>query len=240
MPQSTISIFRHLYQHLPPLFPKEKKEEMKNALEQLENNKEVEREQAEDTAVSFGYEVWPYNQAFKEFLAINEGKMGDHFFLPLLSPDLREKYEDFLEMGGSFKELHSGRPADFFESSERVELCKVLVEMEIKLKEYTANQIVLKLKDKYFKRVDEFVEILNNIKKEFEKLESLAEGEQEHPVLVQEIKSKIRSFEEGLCLLGPDLDYSAVCQSNDFFVDRQVHLNNLKGIQLVKDIDILK
>lgn len=238
MPQSTTSIFRHLYQKLPPLYPKEKKEEMQNALEQLENNKDINREQAEDTAIAFGYEVWPYNQAFKEFLAINEGKIGNDFLFPLLSLDLREKYEDFIEMGGSLKELHSGRPAEFFESVERVELCEALVEMEKKIREFTVNQIILKFKNKYLERVGEFVEILNKVRQEFKILETLAEEEQDHPVLVQEIKSKIRGFEQGLCLLGPELDFNAVCQTNEFFIDRQTHLNNLKGIHLVEEIEI--
>lgn len=235
--QSTIALFRHLYNTLPPLFPSDTKQRMEHALSHLEVDQTVTLEEIEDTMVKFGFEVWPYNQAFREFFVFTEANMGEHFLLPKLSVGLQQHYHDFKAYGGTLRDLHSGRPASFFSSEERVELCGALVDMQTELREYAARQIMSLEKDKYLSRVKEFAAILAEIKVTLGRLNGLADAEQEHPTLAHEIRAQVAAFEHGLCLLAPELDYDAVCNSVEFFKGRKHDLNRMKGSNVPLNID---
>ncbi len=234
--QSTISIFRRLVEHLPPLLPDDLSTRMQHALEHLEHDETVTMPEIEDTMITFGYEIWPWNQAYREYLVLAEHSIGEHFLLPRLSPALQEKYLDFKEQGGSLRELHSGRPAQTFAAEERVQLCEALVEMQQDLHRYVRRELVGVGEKKYRERVASFRVVLEKIKIHLQGLRSLADLEQDHPTLAAEIRDKVRSFEYGLCLLGPELSYDAVCQSTDFFVERKKHLNRLRGIDVPVDV----
>lgn len=237
MSKSTISLFRHLYKTLPPLFPEQTKEKMAHALDHLENDQTVTLDEIEDTMIKFGYEVWPWNQAYKEFLAVGEAMVGEHFLVPKFSQELKRKYHDFKLYGGTLRDIHSGRPAVFFTSDERGELCVALVEMQMELREYVNRELVGLEKVRYLRRVNEFQKILEEIERQMEALRALADKEQDHPNLANEIRARVRAFEYGLCLLGPDLNYEAVCQSADFFEGRKEHLDRLKGIHVPATVD---
>ncbi len=231
--QSTLYIFHHLYNNLPPLLPQEISQKMGAALENLEKNHEATLDQIEKTMVFFGYQIWPYNQAFKEFIHATEKEVGEHFLLPRLSASLQKKYEDFKHKGGTFEEFHVGRGADFFTSEERVQLCEALVEMEASLRLFVRRQITSIDEKKYHEKVKKSEQILEDVRKNLDKLRQVAEREQEDcPVLSQEICSKVKSFEHSLCLLGPELDFEAVCQAEEYFVDRKKKIKNMGNFHL--------
>jgi len=235
--KSTIELFRYLYTHLPPLFPKETAAKMKHALEHLESDPSATLEQAEETMIEFGYEAWPWNRAYREFLNLTEGKLGEHFLLPLLSAGLVEKYMDFKSGGGDLRVLHSGNPAQFFNSDERTELCTALVDMRQQLRKYTDSTVTGLEKEKYLKRVDEFTKVLVDIRIKLDALRDLAAHESEHPNLAAEIRERVRMFEQGLCLLAPEPDYTAVCESAEFFAGRHNDLGRMRGIHTPVNID---
>lgn len=230
--QSTIALFEHLYKHCPPLFPPEIKDKMEHALSHLKNDQTVTLEAVERTMITFGYELWPWNQAYREFLALAESHMGEHFLLPRLSKGLQEKYHDFKKYGGTFRDLHAGQPAHYFNQEERSELCLRLVEMQHDLRSYVEREVVGLQRKKYLERVKEFGTLLEEIRGTLNHLKELAESEQDHPTLAGEIRSKVEHFEHGLCLLGPELEYDAVCQSPEFFKGRRLELNRLRGIHI--------
>ncbi len=235
--ESTISLFRHLYDHLPPLFPDEVKQKMSHALNHLENDQTITLEEVEDTMIEFGIEAWPWNQAYKEFLALAESKVGEHFLLPKLSASLQQKYHDFKVYGGTLRDLHSGNPAQFFTSEERGEVCAALVDMQLELRVYVDHEVKGMERSRYLKRVGEFKDLLENIEQTLEHLRNLANTEQDHPTLADEIRARVRSFEHSLCLLGPELNYDAICQSADFFKERKLHLSHMKGIHVPTEVD---
>ncbi len=237
MSQSTISLFRRLYENIPPLFPEEIKQKMAHALNHLENDQTITLKEVEDTMITFGYEVWPWNQAFKEVLALTESKVGEHFLLPKLSKKMVQKYHEFKTYGGTLRDLHSGNAAEFFGPEERGSLCAALVEMQIALRAYAASQVVGTEKPRYLKRVGEFKDLLENIEATLTHLRSLADTEQDHPTLADEIRDRVRSFEYGLCLLGPELNYDAVCRAPEFFSERKKHLNHSKGVHTSLKVD---
>ncbi len=210
---------------------------MAHALEHLENDQAITLGEVEDTMIEFGKELWPWNQAYKEFLAAAENAVGEHFLLPRLSDGLHKKYIDFKHYGGSLRDLHSGRPADYFTVEERQELSEKLVDLQQDLYKYAGQEIVGLSKNKYLKRVEEFRELLSKIEQSLGVLRVLADSEQDHPTLANEIRSKVKGFEYGLCLLGPELDYEAVFQSIDFFHGRKQDLNRLRGIHEPKEFD---
>ena len=230
--EATIALFRRLYDQLPPLFPAVVKEKMAHALSHLENDQTITLEAIEDTMISFGYEVWPWNQTHKEYLALAESKVGEHFLLPKLSVVLQNKYHDFKSYGGTLRDLHSGQAAEFFSLEERGKICTGLIAMQEELRSYVKNQVTGTERANYLKRVGEFKDLLENIEATLEHLRSLADTEQDHPTLAAEIRARIKSFEYGLCLLGPELNYDAVCQAPDFFAERKKHLNRMRGIHV--------
>lgn len=235
--QSTINLFWHLYDHLPPLFPEEVALDMKNELEDLENQPAANAREIENKMIKFGYDVWPWNQAYKYFLDVARDQLGEHFLLPQMSEGLREKYFDFKGFGGGLKDLHSGRAAEFFTSEERAELCGELVNMQAQLRDYVNRDLVGVNQKKYFYKIEEYEKLLEKIKLNLEALWNLIYKEEKGSVLFNEINSKIRDFEHSLCSLGTELDYEAVCQAPDFFAGRKVELSRLRGIHIPMQID---
>ncbi len=235
--QSTIQLFHHFYDSLPPLVPQEVVLSMKNELDRLENDSEVSLEEVEDSMVKFGYEVWPWNQAFKFFLTAVEDKMGEHFLLPRMSEGLHAKYLNFLACNGTLRDLQTGRPASFFSSEERAELCEKLVDMRLYLREYVKRDVVGLNRELYLEKVEEYQSLLEKIKFNLESLRNFLEKEEDGSPLVGEINAKIKDFEHSLCLLGTEMDYEAVCQVQDFFVGRKKDLARMRGINVPVEID---
>ena len=232
--QSTLEIFKHLFEHLPPLFPADRKEKIAQTIRELKDNPASSLESLEDTMIVFGYEIWPWNQAFRELMASAETDIGEHFLLPKLSEAVANKYHDFIKYGGSFRDLHAGKPASFFSLEDRGELCRALVDMQVDLRKYVRRDIAGLKQKHYLARVEDFKNLIKDIKLTLGHLRNLAEAEHDHPTLADEIRARVRHFEHGLCLLGPNLEYEAVCQAPDFFNGRKHELNRLKGIHTSK------
>jgi len=236
--QSTLNIFKIFYKQLPPMVPGYVMNEMKKTIERLEIQSDVIVEEVERLMIKFGYQVWPWHQAHKEFLLATEEKMGDHFLMPKLSLDLQKKYQDYRKYGMSMADLHSGRPmADCFTLEERTELAPALVDARQDLHNYVSHQVGSLEKDKFLQRVEVLTEQLNDIKTHLNTLKKMAESEGEHENLANEIRSKVKGFEHGLCWLGPDIDHEEVKQAIEFFRGRKRDLNRMKGIHVPIEVD---
>lgn len=235
--QSTIALFRHLYKHLPPLFPEEEKERMHHALEHLEKDQTVTLKEIEDTMIGFGHIAWPWNQAYREFLAVAEGEVGEHFLLPKLTPGAQNRYLEFKAYGGTLRDMHSGHPASYFSEDERIEISTALVDMQIDLRNFADRKVLGVERTKYLERVASFSGVLQSIQGKLEEMNILAEKELDHPNLADEIRMRVRSFEEGLCLLGPELKYDAVHESIEFFHGRKQDLNRMRGVHTPITVD---
>ncbi len=212
---------------------------MQKELQDLENNSEITLAELENKMIEFGYQVWPWNQAYKYFLTAATEQSGDHFLLPRMSPALQKKYLAFQQFGGTLTDLHSGRPASFFTSDERAELCERLVDMRQHLKEYVNRAVVGIEKTSYLRKVEEYQNLLEKIQFTIESLRNFMEKEEYGSPLIGEINAKIRHFEQSLCLLGTEMDYEAVCQAQDFFVGRKLELSRFRGINIPTQIDFL-
>lgn len=218
----TLEIFERLCDDLPPLFPKEIGADLERAREQMLLNHGLTIEELEDTMIAFGKKIWPYRRAFEEFVEIYEGKLGEKFLMGKLSPTMKQRYKQFKEYGGTFRDLHSGAPASFFSADERGNLCASLVDVRRDIRDHARQAALSVDRRKYEDRILEFQTILDDIEKRLDTLRLMAEDEQEHPELAAEIRAQVQGFEHGLCFLGPRVDYEAVCNAAPHFEGRKL------------------
>jgi hypothetical protein len=219
--QHTLVIFEIMQRRMPPMVPNEIVEEFKHVIEHLKSDYNITLTELEDTVVVFGKKIWPYWKAFEEVVNMEEGNIGEKFFMGRLSPHMKKRYKEFKEHGGDFRDLYSGDPMHFFEVDERVDFSHAFVEMDRDIREH-ARQMVLSTEQKHYQdSVIEFQNIYDDIEKRLDSLRLLADDEQEHPQLAEEIREKIKSFEHGLCLLGPSTRYEEVCGIEDHFDSRR-------------------
>lgn len=219
--QHTLDIFERMCNDLPPLLPSDIAADMKQALEQMQNNANLTIDELEETMISFGKKVWPYRRAFQEFVDVHEGRIGEKFLLGKLVPQMKKRYEAFKEYGGTFRDLHSGAPATFFHEDERGALCAALIDVHVAVRNYARQSVLSTEREIFEQRVVEFQVILDDIEQRLDTLRVMADNEQEHPDLAAEIREQVREFEQGLCLLASRTDYAAVCQSAPHFAGRK-------------------
>jgi hypothetical protein len=234
---STLTLFEYLYKHLPPLIPQDIKEAIGLQLHTFKKNKTHSLAELEDTMITYGYKIWPYVQAYREFYQQANEQVGEHFLLPKLSDPLHQRYLEFKNLGGTLTDLQQGKRVRFFTPEERSELCMALIGMQSDLHLFVKQELSGVEKKVYLKRVKEFTQLLQTFKTHLEELKSLADSEKDHPSLANDMRAQIRGFEEGFCLLGPEPHFEAICQSVDYFKGRKEHLSRLKGIHLPLEVD---
>jgi len=217
----TIEIFEMIYNNLPPLVSKEVEEELKHALDHLRDDYKVGIDEAENMMISLGKKVWPYWKAFFEFYDMEQGRMGEKFLLGKLSLELKKKYKEFKEHGGGYHDLRSGGSVIFFETEERQILTGAFVDVDKDIKQHTRQSVLSMERSKYEKLILDFQVILDDIEKRLDSLRLLAEDEEEHPELAIEIRQRVRDFEYGLCLLGPNSRHEEIINAEDYFKERK-------------------
>ncbi len=228
--EHTLLIFRRLYDLVCLVVPKDVQEEMQEALDQLENNYSLTLEELEDTMIVFGKKVWPYRKAFVEFALLQEGKVGEKLLRSHLSSKMKKRFDDFIKDGGSLRELHAGRSVNFFTSEERSHLCEALVELAQAIRAQVVHDVHSTRKKEFMDRVLEFSDILEDLEHRLDSLRIMADAEQEHPQLAGEIRDQVRGFELGMCALGPEISYEALCSAPEHFEGRKVHLKKKRPI----------
>lgn len=217
----TLTIFERLGKQLPPLVPEQIVSDLRHALEQARHNYTLSVEELEEMVLAFGKKLWPYRKAFDEFYDMYEGELGESFLTARMSASLKKRYKEFLSHGGSFRDLHHGRPAQFFAVVERSELCTLLIGTREDVWKHTVQAVTSTQQRRYQDRIVEFHTILEDIDKRLDTLRAMAEDEQEHPELASEMREQIKGFEHGLCLLGPHTGHEAVCYSIPHFHGRK-------------------
>lgn len=234
--ESTIQLFSQLVDNLPPLLSDDLSYRIRKELKNIQNEP-VSLENLEEKMIKIGYEIWPWNQAFREFFRVTEEKMGEQFLLSHFDNSLQKKYLEYRELGMNWLDVHTGRTAAYFSEDDRVIIAQALVDTHRTIKDFTVREVVGMKKEIYLKKVEEFKNILNKIKIGLEGLRDLAINESDHPMLASEIIERVRSFEHGLCLLAPEFEHEDVGRAHEFFVGRKQELNRLRGIHETIEID---
>lgn len=237
MAKYTLSIFEQLTATLPPMFPAEIAQKMSFAIDQLKNDSRINQKMVEDTMIRFGHDLWPWRQAFNDFFGLNEGKLGEQFFVSHLSKESAEHYLKYKEYGLTWRDLYSGRAIKYFDDDGRVALYEALINTKNDLLSFTAREVVGLLKNQYLQKVEEYKKTLQKISSIMLQLREMADEEQYHPILAGELRAKIRFFECGLCALGPSFGIDEVAKALEFFVERKMHLNMMRGIDKQVEVD---
>lgn len=217
----TLDIFERYVNRLPPLLPADLEKEINHAFSHLRDDFEITMEQAEDTMIIFGKKIWPHWQAFEEMVNSAKGRMGEKIFLARLSPKVRTKYRSWRAQGMEFREMHGGAAVWPCSSEEKMEIGKALLEMDKDVRQHVRQEILSVKKSAYMKLVDEFSVLRDEMEEKIQELYGLADSEQEHPQLADEIRQKARSFEYGFCLLGPSVQHHEVKSAGEYFKERK-------------------
>ncbi len=234
--ESTIQLFAQLVENLPPLLPDDLVYRIRKELKNIQTEP-TSLESLEEKMIQVGYEIWPWNQAFREFLRVTEEKMGEEFLLAHLNNELQKKYYEYRQLGMTWIDIHTGRTAAYFDEDERLDLAQALVATHRAVKDFTIREVVGMKKESYLKKVEEFKNILIKIKDGLGDLRDLAINEGDHPMLANEIMERVKSFEHGLCLLAPEFEHEDISRAHEFFVGRKQELNRLRGIHETIEID---
>ncbi|MCX6779902.1 MAG: hypothetical protein NT034_01845 [Candidatus Magasanikbacteria bacterium] len=234
--ESTINLFAQLVDNLPPLLPDDLVYRIRKELKNIQSEPTT-LEKLEEKMIQIGYEIWPWNQAFREFSRITEEKMGEQFLLSHFGDSLQKKYYEYRTLGMSWADIHTGRTASYFSEDDRVLITQALIATHRAVKDFTTREVVGMRKESYLKKVEEFKKILTKIKDGLRGLRDLAAHESDHPMLANEIIERVRSFEHGLCLLAPEFEHEEIDRAHEFFVGRKQELNRLRGIHETIEID---
>tara|TARA_Y100001970_G_C14161237_1_gene818643 strand:+ start:859 stop:1560 length:702 start_codon:yes stop_codon:yes gene_type:complete len=227
--EHTRIIFERLCRDLPPLVPKKIQEDLSDALEQVQDNMSLTLDQLEDTMILFAKKLWPYREAFWEFYRVNEGELGEKMLLKKMPKNLVKKYRTFKEAGGGFRDLYrGGSVAKVFSSEDIGLLCDILVGMQQDIWNYTVQEVLTNSRLRYEKKIQEFKQIFLRIEGQLGGLLDMADNEQEHPSLAEEIRQHVRGFEYGIALLGPKIDYSELCGVEDYYKERKIYKKHIK------------
>jgi len=222
----TINIFEQLYQFVKIVIPKDLDTDMHHALDQLHGDYNLSLEAIEDTMITFGKKAWPYRKAYTEILSEYEGKLGEQFLIARLPKEFKKSYENFKTNGGNFRDLHSGDVAGNFSSEELQGLCEILVSVHQDLRSHVVQAINSTEEKLFTDKVKEFTQILSDIEERLDIMRQMAESEQEHPMLADEIRDHVRTFELGLAAIGPESTYKQLCQNHEHFIGRKKDLQN--------------
>ncbi len=234
--QFTLTLFKRLVDNIPPLFPEDLKYQIKKDLKDIQENT-TSLEKLEEVMIRYGYEIWPWNKAFREILSVVEEKVGEQFLLDNLPTSLQEKFLEYRHLGLNLKDFHSGRLANYFDEDQRILLASALVNMKSQVHEFAVREVVGLKKEFYLNKLKEFKIILEDIKHNLNRLKDLAKKENDHTTLANEISARVEMFEHGLCLLAPEISHEEVKRAHEFFVGRKQELNRLRGIHETIEID---
>lgn len=204
------------------MLPDEVKAEVRHALTHLEEDFTVTPEEVENIVIALGKKVWPYWKTFNEFFVMHQGKLGEKFLLGKLSPALKQRYHEYKEHGATYHDLRLGGPLTFFNGEERQILIPLFVEVDKEVRAYAAQAALTNERRKYEDLVVDFQNILDDIEKRLMNLRQMAEDEEEHPQVAEEIRAQVKAFELGLCLLGPNTAHHAVLNAPDYFAERRL------------------
>jgi len=220
----TLDIFERLYNYVEPILPGELKDEMLEAYEQVRDNHTLSLGELEETMVVFGKKVWPYRKALEEFVGLYEGKLGEELLRNAMPGVLRRRYDEFIACGGDLHDVHSGSVAHFFTPDERLELTPMLIEKNRSVKEHAIQAIRSTDQKDFSAKAVRFTEILEEIEGHLDGLRAMADEEQEHPHLAEEMREQVKAFEYGLCLLGPEQHMRTIVDAREYYNGRRVEL----------------
>lgn len=221
----TIRMVEILVSFTPPLTPKKAIIEVREILERARQD-QIDIDQLENAAVSYGLTVWPYKEAFNQFVE----SYKEHFFEKLLlqkaSHAIKKAYEIFKASGGHWSQLYKGGLVGILTPETRAEMNHLLVDIVNEIKVLAAQAVASTEKERYEAEIEKFKFLLEEIMLVLSDLHELAEKE-ETPRLVREIKQFVKSFKHDMALLGSKVSVHTLKNAFEHFKGRKKDLRIL-------------
>lgn len=121
--QYSLSLLRSTIDHAPNFFPQGRKKEMEEVYATYAADPTTDIAYIEDALVTFGKEIWPFRKSFWHIHDTDGRHNEEAYFLELLSPALRARYDLFKKKGNKIEDVaKDGEFETFFSPEERVEL----------------------------------------------------------------------------------------------------------------------
>lgn len=191
----TLSLLKHVLgktEHT--LFPANRLSEMQKEYERLAADQTATQDQIEQVAIRFGKESWPYQEGLEELYRRYGKKLEEQRVKEKLTPEVRQKYEQFLTAGGSLADFRRGSDTEvYFTAEEKYEIGQAVLEAHANTLQEIAGSCRTDRQNECQEVIDDHKQKLERMEKKLLVLKGLAGlSEKWRP----EIEDKIKVFEE--------------------------------------------
>ncbi len=216
--QHTLTIYETILKRIPPLVPRQVKQDLEIELDRLYRAEDVTLHEVERSMAEHGTKLWPYMRAFEEMVEHHEKTMGDKFFMQKATPSLRKKYMLVCDLGGSFGPVCHGTVLDHFDHDDRQELNELLVDLKHDIRRYAMQAVLTHDRKTYEEKIEYYGKMIEEVNGVLALLRGLAENQPEHHSdLAQDIQSNIKAIEHSISFLGPRIEIEEIRGMPEYF-----------------------
>lgn len=211
--QHTLTIYETILNRLPPLVPRNIKQNLEIELDRLFRNGDITLHEVEQSMAEYGMKLWPYMRAFEEMVLHHEKTMADKFFIQKASPGLRKKYALVCKLGSGFEPVCYGTSLEHFDHDEKRELNELLVDLKQDIRRYAMQAVLTHDRKTYEEKIEYYGKMIEEVNGVLRSLRNLAENQPEHHAdLAGDIQSKIKAIEHSIAMLGPRIEIEEIRQ----------------------------
>ena len=214
--QHTLFIFQKMHDMLPPLVPTKVSESLTVALREAQKTSDLSLQDLENVMIEHGKLTWPYMRAFDDMYQVYESDMGHKLLSARASHGLRKKVDMLTEMGGTYKDIHSGSTHDMFEHDERAELMGHLVDLKQDIRKHATQAILSHDKHRYEEKVGKYGKMVEEINELLEDMRQFAH-EEAHDRVAADIHTHSRSIDLQFAHLAPRVDIAEVRNLPEYY-----------------------
>lgn len=186
----------------------------------LEHKAETTIEEAEAALADFGKEIAARRIAFHERVLEYRERFGERMFHRRLSHTAKAAYQRYHEQGGTFDRVYSGRDAHVFTVEERIEMYRILVELNHDILRHIRQAIVTTDETAFERRVQELERALHKIGESNAHLQELSASEHIHLRYKKEIDAFLEARGHHFGFLGRSIFHRHHVEEHDRIVGR--------------------
>jgi hypothetical protein len=216
----TLNIFDQTLRNLPPLAPENLVRQFESARREVTSLPPNSRDELEERLIPHAKALWPYSEAWQEWLRKTEKEHGRTYFLSHLPKEASNHFHLFELHGGTVHDLAHGGAAGFFSSELRPIITIALISMAEDIRTHALQALHGVGRAAYDRILLAWQEKFLLIENVLFGLEKQIENLTDHPSLQNEIRAFIRGCEYGLTRLGPPVALEAIHKAKEHFVGR--------------------
>lgn len=216
----SMTLLRAMAEDVPPRAPAPVIVALREAHERFRASPPERVEAIEDAIVAFGHLLWPYRKAYEALIRATLEADDLALFTSRLSNDLRTRFRDFKDAGGSLAGLHDAtRVSRFFSPEEQGRLCAALLDVRAAAEAQVRSDIEANA-TAYERLVTMYQTIQHEVDTHLAALYRLAEEYHEHEEVAGDIRETVRAFRRGFAQLAREPEARDVCAAIDSYRER--------------------